>query len=231
MNMKIKNILAICIGILPIYIIMIWYRLTHSESFTTFEILVYPLIFGGGNILLILALNKYLLNNRISDFNSGKGKWYWDIFIGFLLTVIYFVLMFIERATLMTILPQGQPPSREIINMMIDLAHNPILLAIWLGPVVWIGVALFEEISRTFFLNCLWRLSQNKSWWIFSIFIVSALVGLTHLYQGLFGIISVGIQGIVIGFYYYKYRRILPLIISHALYDSLQIIVFVVQVS
>jgi membrane protease YdiL (CAAX protease family) len=115
--------------------------------------------------------------------------------------------------------------------MMIDLAHNPLLLAIWLGPVVWIGVALFEELARTFFLNCLWRILPGKYPEIFSIFLVSLIVALTHLYQGAFGIISVAIQGLIIGFYYYKFRRLLPLIISHALYDSIQIIMFVMQVT
>jgi len=50
-----------------------------------------------------------------------------------------------------------------------------------------------------------------------------------HLYQGAFGIVSISIQGLVIGFFYYKFRRIWPLIISHALYDSLQIIMFVLS--
>jgi membrane protease YdiL (CAAX protease family) len=231
MNHKIKNVLAICIGILPVNVFMIWYRLTQTDAFTTSDMLVYPLVIGGGNILLILALNKFLLLNKIKDFNSGKGKWYTDILIGLLLTTIYFLLLFIERSTLMGLLPQGQPPSQEIVNLMTELARNPVLLVIWLGPVVWIGVALFEEIARTFFLNCMWRFSNERFWQIFSIFFVSLLTGLIHLYQGWFGIISIGIQGIVIGFYYHKYRRLLPLIISHALYDSIQIITFVLQVA
>jgi membrane protease YdiL (CAAX protease family) len=231
MNEKVKNILAIFIGILPINLIMIWYRLTHTEAFTTFDMLVYPLVFGNGNILLILALNRYLLNKKISDFNSGQSNWYKDIFAGLILTAIYFLLLVFERFTLMRLLPQGQPPSQEIINMMSDLAHNPLLLLIWLGPVVWIGVALFEELVRMFFLKCLWRLSNNTHWEMFSIFLVSIIIAITHLYQGTFGIISIGIQGIIIGLYYYKYRRFLPLIISHALYDSIQIITFVLQVT
>lgn len=231
MKQKLNNILAICIGILPFNIIMVWYRLTHAEGFTTFDMLVYPLIFGGGILLLILALNKYLLKQKISDFNPGKGKWYWDIIVGLGLTAIYFMLMFIEQATITRLLPQGRPPSQEVINLMIGLANNPLLLAIWLGPVVWIGVAIFEEVQRIFFMNCLWRLSKNKYWELFTIVIVAALWGFMHLYQGPFGIISVSIQGLIMGFYYYKYRRMWSLIISHALYDSIQIIMFVVQVS
>jgi membrane protease YdiL (CAAX protease family) len=231
MKQKIYNILAICIGILPIYIILIWYRLTHEEAFTISDMLVYPLIFGGGSVLLIVVLNKYLLKEKITDFSPGKGKWYWDIPVGLILAAIYFVLMFAEQATVARILPQGRPPSQEVITMMTGLANNPLLLAIWLGPVVWIGVALFEELGRVFFLNCLWRLSKNKYWELSAVILGAFIWGFAHLYQGPFGIISVSIQGLIMGFYFYKFRRIWPLIISHALFDSIQVIMFVVQVS
>lgn len=231
MNYKFKNIFAICIGILPLYIVIIWYRLIQTKVFTTFDMLIYPLLLGGGNILLILVLNKYLLKRNISDFNFGKGNWYKDIFAGFVLTIIYFIFLFIERGLFTTLLSSGHPPSQETINLMINLTRNPILLTIWLGPVVWIGVALYEELSRTFFLNCLWALVESRFWQIISIFIVSIIIGILHLYQGTFGIVSISLQGLVVGYYYYKYRRLLPLIISHALYDSIQIIIFVFQVS
>jgi membrane protease YdiL (CAAX protease family) len=231
MRHKLNYISAICIGVLPVYIILIWYRLTHNEVFTVFDMLSYPLIFGGGNILLILALNKYLLKEKITDFNPGKGRWYWDILVGLVLAAIYFLLLFIERSTIANMLPQGKPVSQEVITMMTGLANNPILLAIWLGPVVWIGVAIFEELGRVFFLNCLWRLSNKKYWELIAVIFVSFFWGFAHLYQGAFGIISVSLQGLIMGFFYYKYRRILPLIISHALYDSIQVIMFVIQVS
>ena len=229
MKARFRYILAICIGILPVNIIMVWYRLTHSESFSTFDMLLYPVVFGGGSILLILALNRYLLKGKLSDFNPGKGTWYWDILAGFGLVAIYFSLVFLERPLLAGILPGGKPPSQEVMNMMVDLSRNPVLLIIWLGPVVWIGVALFEEIARIFFLNCLWKLADNKTWDVLSIILVSVVTGILHLYQGAFGIVSISIQGLVIGFFYYKFRRIWPLIISHALYDSLQIIMFVLS--
>lgn len=231
MNERIRNILAICIGILPINSIMLWYRLTHTEAFTLNDMLVYPLVVGCGNILLILALNKYLLRQKISVFNPGKGNGYSDIAAGLALTALYFLLMFLERATFMRFLPQGPPPSQEIIDLMTGLANNPLLLILWMGPVVWIGVALFEEITRVFFLNCMWKMSDNPSWAYFSIFLVALFTGLMHNYQGVFGVVSVSIQGLIMAVYFYKYLRIWPLIISHALYDSAQIIMFVIQTS
>jgi len=58
LNKTFRNILAICIAILPINIIMFWYRLTQTENFSTTDMTVYTLIFGGGISILIIALKK-----------------------------------------------------------------------------------------------------------------------------------------------------------------------------
>jgi membrane protease YdiL (CAAX protease family) len=230
MNKAIRNILAISIAILPINIIMIWYRLTQTENFSTIDMTVYPLLFGGGTILLILLLNKYLIKDTFKEtFNSGKGVWYSDILIGIGLTVIYFGLFFLSRATLYQWIPNHNPPNTELINTMIDLANSPMLMVIWFGPVLWIGISLFEELSRTFLLKYLWNINDNKNWQIAAIILASSLIGAVHLYQGLAGIISIGIKGLVAGFYFYKYRRLFPLIIAHGLYDGLQFLFFVMQ--
>lgn len=231
MNKIAKNILAICIAILPINIIMIWYRLTQTESFSTTDMTVYPLLFGGGTIILILLLNKYLIKDTFkTTFNSGKGTWYWDILVGIGLAIIYFIMFFIERATLYQWIPNNNPPNTELINVMGDLANSPMLMVIWFGPVLWIGIALFEELSRAFLLKTLWNINKDKDWHIMAIFIASALIGAVHLYQGTAGIISIGLKSVVISFYFYKYRRILPLIVSHAIYDGLQFAFFIIEI-
>jgi len=110
MNSTFRNILAISIAILPINLIMIWYRLTQIESFSTSDMLVYPILFGGASIILILLLNKYLIKDSFKEtFNSGDGKWYWDILVGIGLSVIYFVMFFLERATIYQWIPNNQP--------------------------------------------------------------------------------------------------------------------------
>lgn len=225
-----RNILAICIAILPINIYMIWYRLTQTENFTTSDMMVYPLLFGGGSIVLILLLNKYLIKDTFKvTFNSGKGTWYWDVLVGFLLTAIYFGLFYVERATIYQWIPRNSPPSTELIDVMVDLANDPMLLALWFGPVLWIGIAMFEELSRVFFLKCLWNINSNKRWEIVAILLASTLIGLAHIYQGTAGVISIGFKSVIMGFYFYKYRRLLPLIISHGLYDGFQFLFFVIQ--
>ncbi|HDY88742.1 MAG TPA: CPBP family intramembrane metalloprotease [bacterium] len=180
--------------------------------------------------LLILFLNRILLKDTFkTTFSSGKGTWYWDILIGVGLTVICFAMFFLERVTLMQWIPRNTLPNTELIDVMIDLANSPMLMVIWFGPVLWIGIALFEELSRTFLLKSLWNISDNKNWHITTIFLASALIGSVHLYQGLAGVISIGLKRIIMCFYFYKYRRLLPLVISHGLYDGLQFAFFVIH--
>ena len=230
MSKIIRNVLAICIAILPINIIMIWYRLTQTENFSTSDMMVYPLICGGGSIILILLLNKFLIKDTFKEtFNSGDSTWYWDVLVGIGLMAIYFIMFFIERASLYQWIPNDQTQNTELINTMIDLANDPLLMILMFGPVLWIGIALFEELSRTFLLKCLWNINKNKNWHFMVILLASALIGFLHLYQGTAGVISIGLKSIVAGVYFYKYRRLFPLIVSHVLYDGLQLAFFIIQ--
>ena len=227
MNKRFKNILAILIGIVPVYGGMLWYRLTQSPSFTTSDMILYPLLIGGSSILIILALNRWFLNQSLKIFNPGKGNWWQDVLAGLILTAIMFLLVFIEHRTLANWLPRGAPPSDELFNLMRDLARSPGLLMLYFGPVLIIGIALFEEVTRVFLLNNLWAVAENRSWQVTVILIVSLLVGVVHLYQGWFGIVSIGIKSVVMCFYYYRFRRLFPLILSHYLYDGIQMAVFI----
>ncbi len=230
MDKKIRNIISICIAILPVNMIMIWYRLTQTEHFSTSDLIIYPMIFGGITIILILLLNKYVVQDTFkASFNIGKGTWYWDVLAGVILTVISFCLLFIEKQTLMVWFPNNNPASREIVNAIISIANSPILLMIWFGPVLWIGIALFEELSRIFLLKCLWNISEHKNWMFVAVLLTSTLIGTVHLYQGIAGVIGIGIKSVVFCLYYYKYRRLLPLVLSHVLYDGLQFASLILQ--
>lgn len=50
-----------------------------------------------------------------------------------------------------------------------------------------------------------------------------------HMYQGTAGIISIGFKSVMMCFYFYKYFRLLPLVISHGLYDGLQFEFFIME--
>lgn len=200
---------------------MIWFRSHQSSGYATIELILYPLLFGGGSIVVLYFLKKYFLKESLSDFNSGKGNWKTDILWGFALVTVYFILFYVERLTLINYLSFNS--NEELLGLMLDMRESPWLLMIWFGPVLWIGIALYEELIRVFILTSLWHFSKNILWTISVIMIASAIIGLAHWSQGSYGIVTIGIKSMVSGFFFYKYRRLLPLVIAHVLYDGIQV--------
>ena len=200
---------------------MIAHRVHDSTGFAPIELIAYPLLFGGSGIAIILLLKRFFLKESLRDFNSGEGSLGRDALWGLGLTVVYFVLFYVERLTLSDLLASTQ--NRELLELMLDMREHPWMLFVWFGPVLWIGVALFEELVRAFMLTALWSFSHRPAWIAAAILLAAAVVGLTHWSQGPYGIVTIAIKSTVSGVFYYRTRRLLPLVLAHVLYDGLQV--------
>lgn len=218
---KIKNLIVLFILVIIPAAIMIWHRNHDTTGFASTELILYPLLFGGGSIIILLLLKRYYLKEPLTNFNSGTGFLLKDWMWGLLLTVIYFVLFYLERMTLMGVLEFRS--NEELLGLMLDMREKPALIVLWFFPVLWIGIALYEELIRVFMLISLWQFSKNTIWTISVIFLTSVLMGLTHWSQGSYGIVTVAIKSLVACLFFYKYRRLMPLVIAHALYDGIQV--------
>jgi hypothetical protein len=201
--------------------LMIWYRSHQTSGFASIELIVYPLLFGGLGICVLLLLKRYFLEEPLRDFNSAPGTIGSDILWGLALTAIYFLLFYIERHTLSGLL--AFRPNMELLGLMLDMREHPWMMLVWFGPVLWIGIALYEELVRAFLLTGLWSFSKNLAWAVAAIVIAAALVGLTHWSQGPYGIVTIALKSFVTGVFYFSRRRLLPLVLSHVLYDGLQV--------
>jgi membrane protease YdiL (CAAX protease family) len=102
------------------------------------------------------------------------------------------------------------------------------LLVLWFGPVLCIGVALYEELIRVFILTSLWKFSNQKLWTFSVIFISALIMGFAHWSQGSYGIVTITTKSLVAGFFFYRYKRLLPLVIAHVLYDAIQVAVLLI---
>lgn len=211
---------VIALGLLPTAL-AVWYRSRESSGFAGIELIAYPLVFGTLGILLVLAVQRFFIRQPLAELSPGAGRLVGDIGWGLALTVVYFLLFFLARATLMDVLEFR--PNRELLGLMLDLREQPWMVLAWFGPVLWIGIALFEEVLRVFLLTRLWSLSNRPFWVAASIVLVAVMMGLAHWSQGPYGVVTIAIKGAVIGAWLYRYRRLLPLVIAHALYDGLQV--------
>ncbi len=218
---KIRTLIALTIVAFIPFGLMTWMRIHQSTGFASKELILFPLLFGGGSIVILYLLKKYFLKEKVKDFNSGEGGIVKDLLWGLILTAAYFLLFYLDRVTIANWLPFRA--NQELLNLMLDMRKNPLLLFIWFGPVLWIGVALYEELVRVFVLDGLWKFNKGVVWSIVVIVISAALMGIAHWSQGPYGIVSIGIKSLVSGFYYYKRRRLFPLIFAHVLYDGIQV--------
>ena len=216
-----KKAFALLIAVVLPAALMFGYRMRQPTEFASIELIVYPLVFGGITIAAILWLKHYILKEPLSDFNSSAGNIGTDVLWGVGLVAVYFVLFFIEQQTLRDLLAFRS--NEELLGLMLDMREHPWMVVIWFGPVLWIGIALFEELFRAFLLTGLWSYSERRVWIIAVILFAAVLVGLVHWSQGPYGIVTIAIKSTVTGVFYYYRRRLLPLVIAHVLYDGLQV--------
>lgn len=201
--------------------LMVWYRVHQSSAFASIELIVYPLLFGSIGIAAVAFLKRFYLGEPLSDLNPGDGGMVTDVLWGFGLALACFVLFFLAQATLRDLLEFR--PNEELLGLMLDMRAHPWMVIVWFGPVLWIGIALYEEFVRAFLLTELWSFSDNKAWLALVVVAVAALFGLVHWGQGPYGIVTIAIKSTVIGLFYLRIRRLLPLVIAHVLYDGLQV--------
>ena len=220
-NQQVRRVVALLIVVGLPASLMIWYRAHQSTGFASIELIVYPLVFGSLGIAVIWLLKRFYLGESLYSLNSGEGSLVGDIFWGIALTMVYFVLFFAARYTLSDLL--AFTPNRELLGLMLDMREKPWMVVLWFGPVLWIGISLYEELVRTFLLSDLWSFSENKLWISTVVLFAAVVVGTTHWSQGPYGIVTIATKSIVIGAFYFHRRRLLPLVIAHVLYDGLQV--------
>jgi len=223
-----RNIAAIFIGLGPVYAYVMVSHITTGGSYTIRSLFLNPLVFGTATIVWVGFLYRSICCKKWREINRRPGAWMTDILAGICLAAGLTFIWFLEQATIYRWLPRpaGNP---AVMRLLVGLSRNPLLLAIWLGPVVWIGVAAFEEIQRAFTLDLLDDLASKR--WQQGLILVfsSVLFGLAHLYQGPAGMVGTFVFAMGMGFYYLAEGRIWPLIIGHALYDSAQIVMGIIQ--
>ena len=219
------QVLAILLGVGPIYAMIIMSHLSRDQPITLNEIFFYASVVGGIMIVVLLLLLRYLCGERIRDLNLKRGKWWQDALSGIVLAVITLGLHNLLQDPLNRMFPRE--PMSGLGEFFNGLAQNPWVFALFLGPVLWIGVAAFEELTRVFLLSRLWKIWSGKGWRWFGVVLSAVLFGLTHLYQGSAGIVDTAINGFILAVYYLFFGRVFPMIISHYLYDAIQFVMIV----
>ena len=89
---------------------------------------------------------------------------------------------------------------------------------------MWVFAAFGEEVLfHGYYMQRFAKLfGDTKNAWLLSGLLIAVYFGISHGYQGLSGIIGVGIGSLIFAFLYYKNRRnLLLLVLVHGIYDSI----------
>jgi membrane protease YdiL (CAAX protease family) len=223
------QLLCVLALLVPMAAVALWSSLPQRGDVTLPEMFVGPMLGGSALIFWILFLHLVVCGDGLQVFGFLRPRPGLDALLGIGLAAMMFAVQFTFGVTAARLFPPS-PPAPQILELISGVARNPLLLALWLGPVVWIGVALFEELARVFLLRRLWLIWSGVAGRWGTILIVSAAIGLVHAYQGPAAVATIGLQSAFLGWVFLRTGRIRALILGHALYDSVQIVFAVVMI-
>jgi general stress protein CsbA len=223
------QLLAAAGAVLPMAALTAWMYALRDSAPGLGEFFLGPLLFGGGMIFWLLFLHLVVCRDTPGSLGLGIGGRWKDIAAGILLGLAFLALKHLSDPLLAALFPPREP-SNAIMQLIFGVARDPLLLALWLGPVVWIGVAGFEELWRAVVLRRLWAVFSGTSGRWVALLLVSALIGAAHGYQGPAAIVSIGFKSVLMGWYFMATGRVRTLIVAHAVYDSVQIVIAVMMI-
>jgi membrane protease YdiL (CAAX protease family) len=107
------------------------------------------------------------------------------------------------------------------VNPLEVLARRGAVEAATLGVVAVVGGAIREELQRAFLVD---RFERHVGPVWIGVVVLSALFGLGHLLQGWDAAVATGVLGACWAIIYVKRRSIMMPLVSHALFNSLEIV-------
>jgi hypothetical protein len=174
-------------------------------------------------IAVLLLLLWFLCREKPNVLNFRPGVWKKDPLGNIVLVGLTLSLKYILDPTIARYFHRASDSESGIGNLVNTLAGNPWLCALFLDPVLFIGVAGSEELTRVFFISRWMKISSTKLWLVLGVVLSAMLFGLNHVAQGPAGVISVTLNGLIMVLWYLRFGRIFHLIVAHYLYDAIQL--------
>ncbi len=216
------QLLGAVLAAIPLVGIALWMYVVREQTPTLGMMLGGPLVGGGILIVWILLIHRAICGDRPAALGLRTDRWWLEGVLGVALAVVLLALQMTLNPLLTRLFPP-QPAPEEILELLGGLSRSPGLLALWLGPVVWIGIAGFEELWRVHMLRRLWRVLPGRAGNWAVIVGCAALVASVHLYQPPAIMLSIFLLSLLQGWYFLRTGRFWSLVIAHALFDSVQV--------
>jgi membrane protease YdiL (CAAX protease family) len=171
-------------------------------------------------VLLYAWLTLWLRREGWKDFGLRKpASWKNTIFLAIIVGIVYQFISLYLIEPFLSRLTGELPDVRQFKNVVGNFG----LLIFWVA-IAWTLAAFGEEmIYRGFFMNRIAHLFKNENTgWMFALLISSILFGGVHLYQGVSGMITVGLFGAAFAVtYYLSGKNLWAPILAHGISDTI----------
>jgi membrane protease YdiL (CAAX protease family) len=221
------QLLAVLLGVLPLYSTAVILHLRPDPSISTGGFVIYLAVISPLAVAIALLLLRFLCGENPRDLNLKPGRLSSDLLAALILSPLVIVANAISTYFLSGLFP-ASASNTSVITLFAELAGNPKLLVLFVGLLLWLGAAS-EEVVRAFLLSRLWKMWPSIPGKVAAVVISAGLFGLIHLYQGSIHVVWTGIFGLIMAVYYLRFGRVFPLILVHYATNAIQVIVFVAR--
>ncbi len=221
------QLLAVVMGVLPLYSSLIIYQLRRDQPFSIQTFVFYLAVIAPLTIAIVLLLLWFLCGENPRDLNRRPGKLSSDLLATLILSPVILVANVTSTYFLSELLPESAS-NTSIKNLFVEVAGNPGLLVLFVGPLIFLG-AVSEEVIRVFLLSRLWIVWPSTTGKSVTVVISACLFGLIHVYRGPVTAAWTAICGLIMALYYLRFGRVVPLILAHYLTNALQVVVVALQ--
>ncbi len=219
------QLLAAAVGVLPLYSGLIIYQLRKGQPPSTQGFILYLAVISPLAIVIALLLLRYLCGENHRDLNLRPGRLSSDLLAALILSPVILVANVVSQFFLSELLP-GSSSNPSLKYLFVEMAGDPRLLVLFVGPLLFVGAAA-EEVTRVFLLSRLWKVWQSTVGKLVATVISAGLFGLIHLYRGPVHVAWTSIFGLIMALYYLRFGRVVPLVLAHYLTNALQVVAVV----
>lgn len=225
---KSVQLLAAAIGVIPLYSSLIVSQLRRGQPPSTQGFILYLAVISPLAIVVALLLLRFLCEERPQDLNLRPGKLSSDFMATLLLAASTLIANVVSNSILSELLPGSS--NTGVRGLFLEMTRTPKSLAVFAGPLILLG-ATSEELIRAFLLSRLWKVWASHVGKVLAVLISACLFGLIHVYRGPLHVAWTGIYGLIMGLYYLRFGRLVPLVLAHYVTNALQILVVAGQAS
>jgi membrane protease YdiL (CAAX protease family) len=219
------QLLAAILGVLPLYSGLMVYQLRRGEPPSLQGFLFYLAVASPLAIVIVLVLLRTLCREDPRDLNLVRGTFASDSLAVVILVPLIILANIVSNGLLPELLP-NTGPGTSIRPGLLEVARDPGLFVLFLGPLVFMGSAS-EELVRVFLLSRLWKAFPSTLGKLVAVAISAGWFGIIHMYRGPIHVLWTAILGVLLALYYLRFGRVIPLILAHYLTNAIQVAVVV----